>query len=492
MKLSFDLILRELSKKYTLKGDFEDISALEKKNQGTQLNLSGVRFYDDKVKTEEGYVYLIPETAAHKGFPYPALVYGRGHEAAPKGQMVRVEKASKETLMNDVLAIFEAYELWDERLRQMAEDGSGLRKVVSEAARKIPCRIIVNEPDMRILADSRYGTDPDGPDNFLGEILPEDIVRSFDPKGGRHCLVNTEPYFTDGAYGRGSVYCMNLRKEEQTVAVCSFTSELGNPSQADQALCQHVFPYIRKAFLADSTIRGKSGRPLGQILKDLVTGSADEELIRVELEPYGSELSSCRCAVMEAGSGVKMEYLCFQMDQVLERCVSFVLGERAVTFFADKPLQEKKLQTLAGNYSLTIGVSLSGDLTKLASDLYHQAGLALIKSKQHGKPVVLFDNVFLSYLCRCAHGSLRLESLVTPGFRALEAYNCHSRVDYLHTLSVYLDFQMSSSMTAAALGINRSSCLKRIDRLRSLLGEELNDADSRFILRWQLYAREEL
>jgi DNA-binding PucR family transcriptional regulator len=51
------------------------------------------------------------------------------------------------------------------------------------------------------------------------------------------------------------------------------------------------------------------------------------------------------------------------------------------------------------------------------------------------------------------------------------------------TLSCYLDNESSATAAAAALGVHRNTVLQRLDRIRTLLTVEFNDADERLALR---------
>jgi purine catabolism regulator len=52
----------------------------------------------------------------------------------------------------------------------------------------------------------------------------------------------------------------------------------------------------------------------------------------------------------------------------------------------------------------------------------------------------------------------------------------------VHTLSCYLDNESSATATAAVLGVHRNTVLQRLDRIRTLLTVEFNDADERLAL----------
>jgi DNA-binding PucR family transcriptional regulator len=53
----------------------------------------------------------------------------------------------------------------------------------------------------------------------------------------------------------------------------------------------------------------------------------------------------------------------------------------------------------------------------------------------------------------------------------------------LETLNVYLLSECSTASTARRLGVHRNSVLKRLLRIQSLLGVDLDDDDTRLALR---------
>ena len=57
-----------------------------------------------------------------------------------------------------------------------------------------------------------------------------------------------------------------------------------------------------------------------------------------------------------------------------------------------------------------------------------------------------------------------------------------ARGELLHTLEAYLDHRCSPTMTAAVLGVHRNTVLQRIDRIRSLVGVDLERPDDRLAL----------
>ena len=84
-------------------------------------------------------------------------------------------------------------------------------------------------------------------------------------------------------------------------------------------------------------------------------------------------------------------------------------------------------------------------------------------------------------------GTLPCEMLYPPGLNALIDYDLHSRINYLKTLQIYIEEGRNDSRAAAKLYISRNSFLYRLDKIRSVLGDPLEDPD--YLFRLQLGLR---
>ena len=78
----------------------------------------------------------------------------------------------------------------------------------------------------------------------------------------------------------------------------------------------------------------------------------------------------------------------------------------------------------------------------------------------------------------------------TSGLRRLLAHDRDSAISYVQTLSVYLKHNMNVTHTAKALYIHRSTLLDRLERMKALLNEDLNDPDERLRIEMVLRALE--
>ena len=97
--------------------------------------------------------------------------------------------------------------------------------------------------------------------------------------------------------------------------------------------------------------------------------------------------------------------------------------------------------------------------------------------------VLPFREYALRYILSCCCEKNSVSSLCSAGVRALWEYDKKKNTEYLQTLQTYLDNEMSLSRTSAALFIHRSSLLKRLERIKKMTGDDLDDPDVRLYYR---------
>ena len=72
---------------------------------------------------------------------------------------------------------------------------------------------------------------------------------------------------------------------------------------------------------------------------------------------------------------------------------------------------------------------------------------------------------------------------MSEGLKALREHDRLKGSEYLRTLDLYLQNEMSVTRTSQALFIHRSSLLKRLDKIQRLLNQDLSDPDTRLYFR---------
>ncbi|MDD3220361.1 MAG: helix-turn-helix domain-containing protein [Lachnospiraceae bacterium] len=95
----------------------------------------------------------------------------------------------------------------------------------------------------------------------------------------------------------------------------------------------------------------------------------------------------------------------------------------------------------------------------------------------------MFDQNVLPFLLDECSSRMPLDSLTNDSLRRLIDYDTRKNTYYLKTLEVYLKNELSITPTAAELFIHRSSLLKRLDKLKQLLQDDLSDPNKRLYYR---------
>ena len=73
--------------------------------------------------------------------------------------------------------------------------------------------------------------------------------------------------------------------------------------------------------------------------------------------------------------------------------------------------------------------------------------------------------------------------LCPPGLLRLLEHDLKKGSDHIRTLRVYLDNESNASRSAEQLYVHRNSFLKRLERIAKILDMDLEDPDTRLLLR---------
>ncbi len=485
MKLNLDMVAHGLAEKLPVRA-FGPAC--------TELELQGLRFFSGE--TCPGQLYLMEGIWPPEGFSGSAVCL------APKGprpgredcRALAVEAdVPLQALANDILAIFDRYDAWDRRLQQALRDNLPLRDLAGLGAELLEGRVLVSDKQLHLLADSHfYKTDGLSAEDFQGRLLPENIVQTILSEPLPETRQSSQPYVTgkQGQYGSGPVYCVDLCMGARREATCALMED-GRPLPAFALpLFRHFTDYVAQSFLFHRGTTGRGSRPLRQLVGELLQSDRLTPRQTQELQPYQAAFAGCRCAVIEppAGRQFSLEYIRFCCEELLEGSIALIHGDQVVVLLpegADPALLQADLIDRIGG---TCGISDRGGSLADCADLYRQAcaALRLGRLQLPESRWLTFDRVRLDYLTQTCLEPLPTVMVRTRGFQRLLEHNERASADYVHTLRVWLDHEMAVTESAAALYLHRSSFLKRLDKLRELLGDELETPQGRLLLRLQL------
>jgi sugar diacid utilization regulator len=228
------------------------------------------------------------------------------------------------------------------------------------------------------------------------------------------------------------------------------------------------------------------------LVDELLAGADDESaLSRAQLLGYDLERPH-RVVVVVDGGRERTGDAFFHMVRRAARDtgVGTLLARRGdavvVLSDTDRPWETLRAAVLSelGPGRCRIGV---GGVCNHAADFprsFHQAQLALRiqATSGAGDQATMFDQLGVYRLLAEVDDTTSVEHFVRQWLGALLDYDLRKKSELVVTLSRYLQCGGNYDATAAALGVHRSTCKYRLQRIKEISGHDLADSEARFNL----------
>lgn len=148
------------------------------------------------------------------------------------------------------------------------------------------------------------------------------------------------------------------------------------------------------------------------------------------------------------------------------------------------PVLSHMLSPLCRDFLHYAGISSPVQGIRELSIAYMQAGIAMQRAfDQRGMHwVIAFCDCAMEYLLTRLMPPVRLRHLISPQLLALIDYDKREGTQYFETLRVYLALERSVPRTSEVLVIHRTTLLYRLKKIRSVIGLDLDHADTRLYL----------
>lgn len=380
--------------------------------------------------------------------------------------------------------------------------GSGVRQLVRHLAELVQNPVVLEDGAHQVVDYASYTTslDPlldewEGHSREGHTVLGE--IYSSLSNGGPRCAW-TPIIFRDETWGR--LHLLELDR--------SF-------DEMDQVVLDRAGAAVGLALLADRDAAHLSDHARGALLSDILQGrfvSSTEFLTRAK--NLGADFGQRRLAVViaepvELGMWVEQQGISERdrqrmmlnlRDEVRQTFIgerwtalSTTEGDRVVSLVGIPGTDEfrqalddlaqdivTKLGRLLPGIETVVGISRQADAKRL-QEAFEEATEAVRFGRTAGRTSSIhhFGDLGLHQLfIRLAEGA-DLARFVESELSPLLSHDASTRVRLLPTLSAFLDAGGSKSNTARVLGIKRRSVYHRLDKIRGLLGMDLDDADTR-------------
>lgn len=395
-------------------------------------------------------------------------------------------------VLMDVYEIYDRFEDWDEKLRDILEDANKVR--IEDF---LICGVEVLQNHIGI---SDYGL------NTLYLCSNEDGVPCIQRRGERNyqypnnnlegvrdvCQIEREiktPYLSAIGGLEHEVYCQNVFSYGRFLGCMFIGADHHSFRECDYLLMDHFFRYFSKLALSYFKVTATADSAETEVIREILSGRMPRgtKLRQIRLEKG----QKWRCFVLKVRRGghyLPQNYMCEQMRLLIPGKVhAFTNGETIVGLLqiCEEEGEKQILEDYIESMGYICGLSNPFREITLFIHFYEQASFALECAAEQDEPetVSQFGDKVLRYMLSACTGTMPAGVLYPPGLLRLIENDMKKGSDYVRTLRVYLKNECNASHTAEQLYVHRNSFLKRMERLQRILDMDLGDEDTRLLLR---------
>jgi hypothetical protein len=197
-----------------------------------------------------------------------------------------------------------------------------------------------------------------------------------------------------------------------------------------------------------------------------------------------------RCLSIEAPLRITAaikHYICERLAAIIPATVAIEHDGRIAVL-----INHTKAEAELPDYMLEAGkllkhVGLQAGLSDFCGSMheircyYLSAEAALMTGKEAGDcgRIFPFDRYAMLYALNHCKGDLKPHMIYPTGLKRLIAHDSDSQASFVETLGVYLEEGQNATRAAKRLFLHRSSFQARLERILSILGDDLQDPDMR-------------
>lgn len=329
--------------------------------------------------------------------------------------------------------------------------------------------------------------------NTIAEYLPlkEDQVQQIRDRIRKNGYDNA-PRFCDD-YISNPLCCIDLFYNGNYIGTLGIIGVYRPFYPSDASLLKFLASCVEESFSKHKTLLEQNRNSYKDVLRDLLTGkSADISDLkhRISLPQTASKKSGAdsrflcfRAMWIGESSPPPLLYLSNLLESRIPGCLSCALEDCAagiihLDFIVDHKKQPLfDLDALAKDMHLHMGISNSFRNLEEIPIYYLQTGIAmkLDQDSQPGRLSRFCDHSFHHFL-QHGIGTFPIESFCSTGLWKL--WSERSRNDYWNILCLYLSLGCNATETARRLYMHRSSLLKRLGTISSILAVDFHDENS--------------
>lgn len=452
--------------------------------QGTN-SILGLRFFmGDLPSIEKDFIYVGKAEDAFADMKLNgSVLLLNGYD------MVFVHGESMETVINSLFACMDYYNAWEINLKEMALQPNCLQNIVNTCSELFQAHVSLLDMKGKVLA---LGQPKETPiDDYIAQSIsetsavPQSILYApfYDENNNLTRDMKEQPALYHSDLGWRIIGTYLRIDEERTGAMIIYECKK-TLTQGDCAIVQQIIPVLCSAIQMGEYPGIQSTSLLFQELlkggknQDVISTLTERLVMNGKKHPWVLFLFRCMGNGYQIGIGRLYELLqgitYSGIITVYEGEVVLLISE----FDTEEFLSEVRKTVILSQFIVGISLPFS-DLAEMAF-AYRQAAFAAEYCTETG--VRFARELAFSYLIQCMKENTRELSLHHPSKVILKSYDSEKGSELYKTLIVYLENERNMTNTAKALFIHRNTLTARIDRIKQLLGSDLDDPQERIYI----------
>jgi hypothetical protein len=409
------------------------------------------------------------------------------------------DKFSAEIVCNEVQKIFNRFDAIERALlRELGEDQDfDIMQILRLCTEAMENPLAVVDSSLKDMLSSTIDKQHDN--KLLIEVsdAPFDLTVETATKIKDVCKSEyqiLEPFISSLTVQGFRAYNYNFYQMGYFIGFAYFRESCRPFRESDYPIANYFFPYIKDAYLRHLRHKMAKESPEVTVLQKLLEHNAlsAEEHNQLKLAP--NELWTCFTIIEKRGErSMTTDYMCTTINALLKGMAYAVnMGDDSIAGLLRIRQEESHEETALAMFgNLTKQMGYRGgfsdkftDINKLDKHLLQAEHATNMHNQIEADATILsFQDYILDYFLQAGIEMLPLEMLYSKGLRTLLDYDRRKNTDYARTLEAWLRNEMSLTQTANEVFIQRSSLVKRLDKIKRLTGDDFSDPDTRLYYR---------
>lgn len=406
-----------------------------------------------------------------------------------------------EQLFNVLQSIFDVFDEWDERLKEINTEDMGYLEVVESCKMVTPSPISIIDTDFSYVAYSKETSKKYGlVDEFVDDYnyLPLSVVNEIisHPEYSSELKIKESFFIARDT----SIVAKNVFNNDEYVGRISTIQEKDHLINLyNAAIFEHINIYIEKMYARYKGFHHNNPRMdnLHSMLTETLNGQKfsietwDKTLEKINWKSKDNYI----LVQLSPGHTYRRElyvrYLCPQIEKMWKGSSAFSFENKIILlintdyFKANSKESFKQSLSYFLRESLTLaGISREFKNIENIDIAYNQTEIALKFGKEKDPMfwAFYFDDYALDYLVENGIGSNKAEHVCHKGLLTLWEHDLHTGTELYKTLYTLFRTNFNATEAAESLKIHRSTFLNRMERINTLTKINLDDWNTKLYL----------